>query len=138
MRSPARLELQKADRIIAEALAQDPAKTPLSIVRTCYYAMFHASLAAILIDTVSPPKKHDSVKRQFGELVKDRGADLREAASALRAMFELRIRADYEADQRLNQEQARGALVTAQAFLDLCAREFGFPKTSDTSGPTDA
>ena len=134
MRSPERLEWEKANRIMAEAHAQDPAKAPLSVIRTAYYAMFHAAPAAILIDTVSPPKKHDSVKRQFGDLVKDRGPAFRQAASALSVMLEQRIRADYEADTRLTEEQARAALITAQAFLDRCATEFNFPRGGAADG----
>lgn len=135
MRSPARLEWEKANRTLAEALAQDPSRTPLSVIRTSYYAMFHAALAAILINTVSPPKKHDSVKRQFGDLVKDRGVAFRDAASALSSMLKQRIKADYEADPSLTEEQARAAVITAQAFLDLCSREFGFPRSAE---PPDA
>ena len=123
---------------MAEALAQDPAKVPLLVLRTAYDAMFHAALAAILRDAVSRPKKHDSVKRQFGDLVKDRGTVFPEAASSLGAMLGQRIKADDEADPRLTEAQARAAVVTAQAFLELCAREFGFSRDLDESGAPHA
>jgi uncharacterized protein (UPF0332 family) len=90
--------------------------------------MFHAARAVLLRETGSAPKKHGSVVGQFGLLTKDRSEALRRASADLNWIEERRILADYSDTVRMTTEDAVGALRKAQAFLDLCAREFGFPR----------
>jgi uncharacterized protein (UPF0332 family) len=113
---------------MAEATALDPDVTPRAVIHSAYYAMFHAALAVLLIESGSFPKKHASVIGLFGALVKDRSPEHRDAAHNLNKIEELRIKADYSHEVAIDESAARSAREKAAAFLDLCARDFGFAR----------
>jgi uncharacterized protein (UPF0332 family) len=101
------------------------------MVHMAYYPMFHAARAVLLRATGSAPKKHASVIGQFGLLVRERSAKLREAGHNLREVERNRIIVDYDDVRTISEKDARDALSMAVAFLDLCAAEFGFPRGSN-------
>jgi uncharacterized protein (UPF0332 family) len=117
-----------AEYHLAQALLQRPEGTAGATVHLAYYAMFHAARAALLRDTGSAPKKHSSVVEQFGLLVRNRSEALKQAAHNLNKVEDSRIIADYGQVRRLSEREALDALNKAQEFLDLCAKEFGFPR----------
>jgi uncharacterized protein (UPF0332 family) len=90
--------------------------------------MFHAARAVLLRAMGSAPKKHGSVIGQFGQFVRERSTTLKGAAHDFNEVEESRVIADYDEVQIISAERARDALARAEAFLDLCAREFGFPR----------
>ena len=122
----------KAEVHFAEAAAQQPAVTPGAIVHLAYYAMFHAARAALLRQGGPAPKKHASVVGQFGLFVKDQGLESRRAGENIRDIQDRRIRADYKEEARMSAEDAQDPLRKARAFLDLCSKEFGFPRAALT------
>jgi uncharacterized protein (UPF0332 family) len=95
-------------------------------VHAAYYAVFHAARACLLRCTGSAPKKHASVVRQFGLLVKDRPPVV-QAGRDLNWLRVMRRTADYSDGAVLSAEQAARSVETAASFLALCAAEFGFP-----------
>lgn len=131
-RGPADFAWATAEVHLAEAAAQDAEVTPLTTAHSAYYAMFHAALAVLLRESGSFPKKHDSVIRQFSFLVKDLGSAHRQAAEDLNDVKDLRIEADYSQERYVSPTDARRALEKTTAFLDLCAKEFGFPRARES------
>ena len=95
-----------------------------------YYAMFQAARAVLLLVTGTSPKRHASVINQFGLLAKDRSTELRLASNDLNKMQSRRIRADYNETAQITAGDASNALHKTEAFLNLCAKEFGFPRGS--------
>lgn len=118
----------KAVQILAEAEAQNAATTPNSVVHSAYYAMFHAARAVLLHTSGTAPKKHGNVVGQFGLAIKDRGEILRRAGDDLKSVYSLRLRADYDVLSFVTGESAGQSVKQARAFIELCAREFGFPR----------
>lgn len=123
----------EAEIRIAEAAGQDPAVSPRALIHSAYYAMFYAA-RAVLLRQGSAPKTHASVVGQFGLLAKARGLEWKNAGRDLREVEDRRIRADYRLGLTITAEDARDALTKAQAFLDLCAREFGFRAPGHDAG----
>ena len=110
----------------SEARVLDPQRSPASLVHAAYYSMFHAARASLLRQSGSAPKKHVDVIRQFGSLVKDGDAGLRQAGHDLNRVWELRVTADYRDTSKVTSAEASEALQKASGFLDLCQRRFGF------------
>ena len=73
---------QKAEAHCKEALAQDADTSPMAIIHSSYYAMFHAARAVLFQATGSAPKTHDRTIQQFGLLVRDFDDALRAAGKA--------------------------------------------------------
>ena len=117
-----------AEAYLAEALAQRAEDTPMSTVQAAYYAMFHAARAVLLQVNGTAPKKHASVVEQFGFLAKDRGGALRTAGRDLAKAQRRRIKAAYEVTAQISVDDAKDTARIAEAFLAICAREFGFPR----------
>jgi uncharacterized protein (UPF0332 family) len=116
---------------MAEAETQDAIAAPRATVHAAYYAMFHAARAVLLRTEGTAPKKHASVVGQFGLVVKERGQPLRQAGSELNKVEAFRIKADYSDEEVVTPEEALQSLQMARRFLELCAREFGFPRAQE-------
>jgi uncharacterized protein (UPF0332 family) len=116
----------KAQMHFSEARVLDPQKSPASLVHAGYYSMFYAARACLLRQTGSAPKKHNDVIRQFGFLVNDGDAGLRQAGDGLNKVWDMRVTADYRDTSKVTSAEASEALQRASGFLDLCQRRFGF------------
>jgi uncharacterized protein (UPF0332 family) len=117
----------KAKAHRAEALAQDPESSPMSVIHASYYAMFHAARAVLFQQTGSAPKTHDRTIQQFGLLVRDFDDALRVSAKAFNAIKDQRTAADYNEAVSPGPEEAREALQAAVTFLAVCGSRYGFP-----------
>ena len=133
-REPADFEWEKAEAYLAEAAAQEPSASPLSLANAAYYAAFHAALAVILLEDRTPPKKHEIVVQRFGLTVKEREPRLLEAGRNLRKLKKLRFRATYEAHSNVSSTEAARAREMAKDFVQLIGQEFGFPRVPSRNG----
>ena len=122
------LAWEHAEDHLAEALGMSAALYPRSIVHASYYAMFHAARATLLHVQSDAPKKHESVVRQFGLLIKDSHADLRKAGRDFRAIRELRRVVDYVDGRAVTPEEGEQAAQLASAFMEACAQAFRFKR----------
>lgn len=88
-----------------------------SAISRCYYAMFLMAEAALLSVGVSAAS-HRGVLTAFSKHFVARGPFGREIGKNLRRMFELRLRADYDAMLVSTAAEAERALADAQLFVD--------------------
>ncbi|MBC7633980.1 MAG: HEPN domain-containing protein [Acetobacteraceae bacterium] len=116
----------KANSHLTEAIAQDYDASPMAVIHSSYYAMFHAARAALFKTGGQAPKRHDVVIQQFGLLVRDFDDAIRLAGKAFNAVKDERTAADYDETVLPSPEDAREALQAAIAFLTICAGRFGF------------
>jgi uncharacterized protein (UPF0332 family) len=117
---------QKAEAHLREAVAQDSGASPMAIVHSSYYAMFHAARAVLFQATGSAPKAHDRTIQRFGLLARDLDEALRAAGRAFNALKDERNAADYDEAIALSAEEARDALRAAIDFLATCDARSGF------------
>jgi len=92
-----------------------------SAVDRAYYAMFHASRAALHMDSLELPKTHAGLRNLFGQhflitdkLPKDLGKWLSQA-------FRLRQRGDYEVHAEIEEERVQETIANAENFLHTIA-----------------
>ncbi|WP_428535613.1 HEPN domain-containing protein [Rhodopila sp.] len=64
---------QKAEAHLGEAIAQDVDTSPMAVIHSSYYAMFHAARAVLFEATGSAAKRHDAVI----QTIRSPGADPR-------------------------------------------------------------
>jgi uncharacterized protein (UPF0332 family) len=114
----------KAELHLAEALAQDPARTPGAIVVASYFAMYQAARAAILRVVGSQPTTPAHVVRQFRILAASRPNTLGQSGYDFRRAHHRRGLANYHLTKRFSADEAQDTLAKAKAFLRVCAREF--------------
>jgi uncharacterized protein (UPF0332 family) len=107
-------------------LAQDADASPMAIIHSSYYAMFHAARAVLFQVTGSAPKTHDRTIQQFGLLVRDLDESLRAAGKAFNEVKDERAAADYNDAILPSAQEARGALRAATSFLTACGPRYGF------------
>jgi uncharacterized protein (UPF0332 family) len=117
---------QKAEAHLREARAQDIEASPMAVVHSSYYAMFHAARAVLFQVTGNAPKAHDRTIQRFGLLVRDLDEALRAAGRAFNAVKDERNAADYDEATVLSAEEARDALRAAIDFLGTCDARYGF------------
>lgn len=121
---------QKAEAHLREAVAQDAEASPMAVIHSGYYAMFHAARAVLFQATGNAPKRHDRVIQQFGLLVRDLDDALRAAGKAFNEIKDERTAADYDETIVSSSEEARDALRTAANFLTVCGARYGFRSAS--------
>jgi uncharacterized protein (UPF0332 family) len=121
---------QKAEAHLREAVAQDVDASPMTVIHSAYYAMFHAARAVLFQATGNAPKRHDRTVQQFGLLVRDLDDALRAAGKALNEIKDERTAADYDETTVLSPEEARDALRAAADFLTVCGARYGFRPAS--------
>ena len=117
---------RKAEAHLREALAQRPDASPMAIIHSSYYAMFHAARAVLFQANGSAPRRHDQTIQQFGLLVRDLDEALRAAGKAFNELKDERNDADYNEAAIPSAQDGRDALSAAGSFLDLCGVRFGF------------
>jgi uncharacterized protein (UPF0332 family) len=126
---------QKAEAHLGEALAQGADASPMAIIHSSYYAMFHAARAVLFQIVGEAPKTQDQTIQQFGLLVRDLDDSLLSAGKAFNEVKDERNEADYDVTIIPSADEARGALVAAVGFLDLCGSRYGFrPAQSGKAG----
>ena len=113
-----------------EAEAQDTDASPMAVIHSSYYAMFHAARAVLFTATGSAPKRHDGVIQQFGLLVRDFDDALRMAGKAFNGVKDERTAADYDETIVPSPEEAREARQAALDFLAVCGNRYGFRPAS--------
>jgi uncharacterized protein (UPF0332 family) len=121
---------QKAEAHLREAVAQDADASPMAVIHSCYYAMFHAARAILFQATGSAPTRHDRAIQQFGLLVRDLDDALRAAGKAFNEVKDERTAADYDETIVSSSEEAHDALRAAVDFLTVCGLRYGFRPTS--------
>jgi uncharacterized protein (UPF0332 family) len=93
-------------------------------VNRAYYACYQAAVAALVAAGVNPELEnfwpHDVVHAQFARLLVDTGAHPRALRTTLKAIFDERLKADYEPDV-INLETADEAVRRARTFVQAVA-----------------
>jgi uncharacterized protein (UPF0332 family) len=117
---------RKAEAHLKEASAQDAAASPMAVIHSSYYAMFHAARAVLFKATGNAPKRHDRAIQQFGLLVRDLDDKLRAAGKAFNEVKDERAAADYDETIVPSPEEAGEALQAAVDFLAVCGARYGF------------
>jgi uncharacterized protein (UPF0332 family) len=126
----ANVSWRKAEAHLGEAAAQDVDTSPMAVIHSSYYAMFHAARAILFKATGNAAKRHDTVVQRFGLLVRNLDETLRSAGKALNEVKDERTAADYDETIVPSPEEAREALQAAVGFLAVCGVHFGFRPSS--------
>jgi HEPN domain len=92
-------------------MAQDADASPMAIIHSSYYAMFHAARAVLFQVTGRAPKRHDQAIQHFGLLVRDLDDAVRAAGKAFNEVKDERTAADY--DETIRAVVCRSARCTA-------------------------
>jgi uncharacterized protein (UPF0332 family) len=116
---------EKAEAHLREATAQDEDASPMAVIHSSYYAMFHAARAVLFTATGSAPKRHDGAIQQFGLLVWDRDDAVRATGKAFNQVKDQRAAADYDETVVPSPEEAREAVEAAVHFLAVCGVRYG-------------
>jgi HEPN domain len=85
---------------LREAIAQDAYASPMAIIHSSYYAMFHAARAVLFQVTGRAPKRHDWVIQQSGLLVRGFDNALRDGGKAFNEIKDERTAARLRRDDR--------------------------------------
>ncbi|WP_158924953.1 HEPN domain-containing protein [Acidisphaera sp. S103] len=117
---------QKAEAHLREASVQDAYASPMAVIHSSYYAMFHAARAVLFQAVGSAPKRHDGVIQQFGLLVRDLDDAVKVAGRAFNEVKDERTAADYDETIVPSPEEARDALLAATDFLAICGVRYRF------------
>ena len=113
----AREELRRADESLTAArVCLDNGLNADSISRS-YYAVFHAAKAALYHEKGIAPKKHNTVRGQFGQYIVKPGLVERYWGSKIGELSDLRGDADYDVAERFSESEASEALDDAEAFV---------------------
>ncbi len=108
---------QKPEAHLREASAQDADASPMAVIHSSYFGMFHAVGRA--------PNRHDEVIQQFGRLVRDMDDALRAAGKAFNVVKDERTAADFDETMVPSPDEAREALLATRNFLALCGAKHG-------------
>ena len=125
MNSEAGAHRDKARRLTSECCHLSPDSAPVALISSCYYAIYHASVVALLAANDTTPTKHGKVHNALARLAKTREvpADAQKIKQAIEDAYEMRIRADYDPDARpeetrRNAERIPALRDTVIAFCD--------------------
>ena len=77
---------RKAAAHLREAVAQEAEASPMAVIHSSYYAMFHAAGAVLFQVAGDAPKRHDTVIQRFGLLARDLDEAMRAAGTRPRPM----------------------------------------------------
>ena len=124
---------RKAEAHLREAVAQDADNSPMALIHSSYYAMFHAARAVLFQAVGDAPKRHDRAIQQFGLLVRNFDDALRSAGRAFNEVKDERTDADYDESIAPSPDEAREVLKAAINFLSVCGERYGFRRAS--AGP---
>jgi uncharacterized protein (UPF0332 family) len=121
---------RKAEAHLREASAQNADASPMAVINSGYYAMFHAARAVLFHALGRAPKRHDEVIQQFGLLVRDMDEALRAAGRAFNEVRDERTAADYDETVVSSPEDAKEALLAARKFLALSGARYRIRRSS--------
>jgi uncharacterized protein (UPF0332 family) len=121
---------RKAEAHLREALAQNADASPMAVIHSAYYAMFHAARAVLFQAIGDAPQRHDRVIQQFGLLVRNLDDALRAAGKALNDAKDEQTDADYDEAIVPSPEDAREVLRAAVDFLAVSSVRYGFQHSS--------
>jgi uncharacterized protein (UPF0332 family) len=107
-------------------MAQDADASPMAIIHSSCYGMFHAARAVLFQVTGSAPKRHDRAIQHFGLLVRDLDDALLAAGKAFNEVKDERTAADYDETIVPSSVEARDALRAATDSLAVCGARYGF------------
>ena len=124
---------QKAEAHLQEAVAQNADVSPMALIHSSYYAMFHAARAVLFQAVGDAPKRHDRTIQQFGLLVRNLDDALRSAGKAFNEVKDERTDADYDETLMPTPDEAREVLRAAIDFLAVCGARYRF--RSNPAGP---
>lgn len=91
-------------------------------VSRAYYAAFHAAKAALIHHTGTAPQSHGSVRQQFGRQMVRNGPIEGHWGREIGNLYDLRIGADYDPQQRYSAVYAREVYRRAARFLERILR----------------
>ncbi len=123
--------LAKAQKSLAGAELELANKLYNNAVNRAYYACYQAAIAALIAEGFRPPVEnfwsHDHVQAEFpARLVDERKAYSREFRATLKAVFDERLKADYE-PELIGAASAAAAVQHAQRFVGQILRAIGAP-----------
>jgi uncharacterized protein (UPF0332 family) len=116
---------QKATAHLLEAEAQDADASPMAVIHSSYYAIFHAARAVLFKANGQAPKRHDAAIQQFGLLIRDLDDAVRAAGRAFNRVKDDRTAADYDEMVTPTPEEARESVTAAKDFLAICGERYG-------------
>ncbi len=87
-----------------------------------YYAAFHAAKAALTYRTGTAPQSHGSVRQQFGLQLVRNGPLEGHWGSEIGNLYDLRLGADYDPQQRYSAVYVREVHQRAARFLERILR----------------
>jgi uncharacterized protein (UPF0332 family) len=99
---------RQAQRFVRQADKSDPDEDPEAVIHHCYYAIYHAAIAALLQTHGTAPSKHGKVNDAIAQLA-GQTVDATHEKTIRQAVVEAyraRVRADYLADTPIAQRQA--------------------------------
>jgi uncharacterized protein (UPF0332 family) len=117
---PVKREIDWARREVGAARALIDAGFPEKAVRSAYYAVYHAAVAALLA-LGEARSKHSGVLSAFGRLVIKEGGFDREVGAVRVRLFERRRDVDYDLVQQ-SAEEAAAETDDAERFVDAVER----------------
>ncbi len=123
--------LAKAERSLAGAELEFAHDLYNNTVNRAYYACYQAAVAALIAEGLQPPLEnfwsHDHVQAEFpARLVDERKLYPREFRATLKAIFDERLKADYE-PELISAASAAAALEHAQRFVRQIFLVLGAP-----------
>jgi uncharacterized protein (UPF0332 family) len=121
---------RKAEAHLREASAQNPDASPMAVINSSYFAMFHVARAVLFHTAGRAPKRHDEVIQQFGLLVRNLDEPLRAAGRAFNEIRDERTAADYDETVVSSPEDAKDALQAARKCLALCGARYRMRRSS--------
>lgn len=118
--------LAKAQKALAGAEIELAHALYNNAVNRAYYACYHAAVAALCAEGLSPPIEnywsHDYVQTEFpARLIDERQRYPRAIRATLKAVFDERLKADYE-PEIIGAASAREAVRRARVFVDQIVR----------------
>ena len=121
--------LTKAQKALAGAELEFANGLFNNTVNRAYYACYQAAVAALIAEGQSPPMEnfwsHDHVQVEFpARLIDERSSYPREYRATLKAVFDERLKADYE-PEIIRAPSAERALQHARAFVGMIVQKVG-------------
>jgi uncharacterized protein (UPF0332 family) len=118
--------LTKAQKALAGAEIEFANELYNNTVNRAYYACYQAAVAALSADGLAPPMEnywpHDHVQAEFpARLVDERQRYPHTLRATLKAIFDERLKADYE-PEIIGASSAAEALVRAREFVGQISR----------------
>lgn len=111
-------------------------KAPNACAHSAYHAMHHCAAAALLAaggigKRKDVPKSHEHIIEHFGRLIENEPGFLGLSGKTLSRARTDRDVADYWLERSVSGADATATTVEARKFVDACAAQWGFAKSSE-------